>query len=118
MTANQGAEGNQGPQGPPGISAGARRAAVALLFLVLLVGGGNLWATYAQVHAYKASQAREQAQQQAAGVLVEQKLCSTLGAIAALKPPPGSATVNPSRAYEQQLHAVLDRLGPDLGCRL
>lgn len=39
-----------------------RTAIVWLLVLVLIVGAGNLLATYEQVGAYKASQARQQAQ--------------------------------------------------------
>ena len=99
------------------ISRSTKWMAAVLLVLVMLVGGGNLWATYAEVHAYQAAQQRAHAQQEAAGRLIEAKLCHTLGSLSALRPPPGSPRANPSRAYEQELHAVLDRLGPDLGCR-
>jgi hypothetical protein len=89
---------------------GARLATVALLFLVLLVGGGNLWATYSAVNQYKA-------QQQQSGQEVERKLCATLNTLAALKPPPlGNPTANPSRVYEINLQATLSALGPDVGC--
>jgi hypothetical protein len=47
----EGRPGTQGRPGSPGISAGAKRAAFALLVLVLLVGGGNLLASYDQVQA-------------------------------------------------------------------
>lgn len=51
------------------------------------------------------------------GVQVELKLCTTLDKLAALKPPPGNAQANPSRAYLQQEHATLAELGIDLGCQ-
>jgi hypothetical protein len=95
----------------------ATRAMAVLVALVLIVGAANLVATRLYVDGYKTTQARQQAEQRAAGIIVEQKLCATLDAIAALKPPPGSAAANPSRAFEQNLHTVLDKLGPDLGCR-
>lgn len=59
---------------------------------------------------------QEQAQQRA-GQVVEAKLCATLQGLAALKPPAGSPGINPSRAYDQRLHAELSQLGPDVGCR-
>jgi hypothetical protein len=92
--------------------------ASALVALTLIVGGGNLLASWDEVHAYKASQAREQVVQQRAGAAVEEKLCDTFGELAALQPPAGSATGNPSRAFEQKLHSRLVDLGVDLGCRL
>jgi hypothetical protein len=85
------------------------RAVGVLLALTLVVGGGNLWASWDEVHA-------SQAAQQRAGQVVEEKLCSTLGKLAVLKPPAGSPQANPSRAYEQELHATLAELGPDIGC--
>lgn len=105
----------------------AKRAQVILLFLVLVVGGGNLLATRAQVHHQAAVQAadhaahirlyhREQAEQAKQGQRVVMLICTTMGKLAALKPPAGNAAANPSRAYEQELHATLDQLGPDLGC--
>ena len=93
------------------------RAVSALLALTLIVGGANLWASWAEVHDAQAAQRREQAAQQQQGLLVEQKLCSTLGKLAALRPPPGNPKTNPSRAFEDNLHAALDGLGPDLGCK-
>ena len=93
------------------------RARAVLLALVLIVGGGNLLATHAEVRSAQQAQQREQAVQRRAGSAVEHKICTTLAHLAALKPPPGSAAANPSRAYEQSLHATLDGLGPDLGCR-
>ena len=40
------------------ITPGARLATVGLLILTLLAGGGNLWATYGQVGAVRAAEAR------------------------------------------------------------
>ena len=92
--------------------------ASALVALTLIVGAGNLLASWDEVHAYKASQAREQVVQQRAAADVEEKLCSTFGKLAALQPPAGSPVNNPSRAFEQDLHSTLVELGTDLGCQL
>jgi quinol-cytochrome oxidoreductase complex cytochrome b subunit len=59
---------------------------------------------------------REQAAQRAASAAFERKLCTSLNALAALSPPPGSPGDNPSRAYLLQQHQVLAELGPDVGC--
>jgi hypothetical protein len=127
----QGGTGSRGPQGRPGISRGARSAIIALLVLVLLVGGGNLWTSWDQSHA-AASQARstekqlnafkhklaaEQAVAARAGALVEKALCSDVGTMARIKPPPGAAAANPSRAYEQAESRAWHGLVLDLGCR-
>lgn len=93
------------------------RALCALVVLTLIVGGGNLLASWDEVHAAQAAQQRTQAAQQRQGEVVEAKLCSTFGSLAALKPPPGNPAANPSRAYEDHLHAALDALGADLGCK-
>jgi hypothetical protein len=57
-----------------------------------------------------------QAAQRRQGISVEHKICATLQRLTALKPPAGDPGKNPSRAYEDDLHATLDQLGPDLGC--
>lgn len=88
--------------------------AVALSFVV---GGGSLWSGYAQVQADKAQQHHEQVQQRQAGRLLERKLCTTFGKLAARKPPAGDPVKNPSRAYEQWQHDTLVQLGTDLGCK-
>jgi len=87
----------------------AQMAAGLVLVLVLVMGGANLLATVLYVHDYQAGQKQQ-------GQLLEQRLCSTLNTLAALKPPPGDPSTNPSRAYDQQLHATLAQLSPDLGC--
>lgn len=78
----------------------------ALLALTLIMGAGNLWASWDEVHA---SQQRQEH-------LVQQKLCVTYAALAALKPPPGPAAQYPGRAYEQSLHTTLAELSTDLNC--
>lgn len=92
-----------------------------LFFIAVAIG---VTAYFAAIHYYQASQAaqrRQAAQQRAAqqqqAAAFERKLCTTLNRLAALHPPPGSVTGNPSRAYLQQLHAVLSELGPDVGCQ-
>ena len=92
------------------------RAVIALLALTLVTGGGNLWASYAEVHAAQSAQRSEQAAQQRQGAILGEKLCTTFGALAALKPPAGNPRTNPSRAFDDNLHAKLDELGADLGC--
>lgn len=92
-----------------------------LVALTLIVGGGNLWSGYtqarSQAHAVLVAEQTEQAAQRAAGVILEQKLCTTFGKLAANKPPAGNPETNPSRAYEQRQAVILDELGADLGCK-
>jgi|SRR5579859_1697158 len=98
-----------------------------MLLLVILVGAGNLWATYtinsktqSQFVSQQTSQdklaAQEKAAQRAQSEAVEHKLCTTLGRLASLHPPAGDPSANPSRAYDKALHDVLASLGPDIGC--
>lgn len=85
---------------------------VAITFLILLlimVGVGNLLATYNAIDNFRQAQMD-------AGQVVEQKLCKTFGKLGALKPPPGDPIANPSRAFDQQLHETLVELGADVGC--
>ena len=93
-----------------------RVAITVLLALELIVGGGNLWATHSEVRSAQAQQRNEQAAQLRQGRLTERRLCTTLGHLAVLKPPPGDPLTNPSRRFDDRLHATLDSLGPDLGC--
>lgn len=109
--------GEQGERGDPGVSRVMKLAAIGLLILVVLTAVGNLWATHDEIGSANAQAAAQHVAARRAGEAVEQKLCHTLDALRALQPPPGSAAANPSRAYEQGLHQVLDRLGPDLGCK-
>jgi hypothetical protein len=102
----RGAKGDKGEQGMP---AGQRRAIIYLFllnFALFLVLGVALF------H----SQARQQAEQRQAGLVIERKLCRTFGSLAANQPPPGNAVKNPSRAYDQRNHAILAQIGPDLDC--
>jgi hypothetical protein len=98
-----------------------RRAVISLVVVAFALLGLNLLFTARYVNSthakFEQQQAAQQAAQRRAGELVGRAICTTLGKLAALKPPAGSAAANPSRAYEQQLHATLDQLGPDLGCK-
>jgi hypothetical protein len=90
------------------------RGMAGLVALTLIVGGGNLWSGYDQAR----SQARAvQAEQRQAAAVLERKLCSTFGRLAANVPPAGDPAKNPSRKYDQNEHAILDQLGDDFGCR-
>jgi len=93
------------------------RSVAILVLLGLLVTGANLLWTARQENAFQAAQHAQTAAQQRQGALIEEKLCQTLGRLAALKPPPGNPGSNPSRAFEDHLHATLDQLGPDIGCK-
>ena len=86
-----------------------RYAFVALAALSLLLSGAALLGAIRYYHV-------EQAAQQRQGAVFERRLCETLAEQAANEPPPGSAPVNPSRAWEQREHAILAQLGPDVGC--
>lgn len=92
------------------MTARLRYALGVLALLPLVMSGLTLWGATVYYH-------REQAAQHAQGAVLEQRLCTTLGRLAALHPPPGSPADNPSRAFEQQLTATLAELGPDVGCR-
>jgi type II secretory pathway pseudopilin PulG len=120
-------QGKQGERGERGLSRLQGRAIVVLFVIAAAAGVGNLFWTAHEVNAASAAQRSEQAfqqqqaaQQQAAqraqGAAFERRLCTTLGRLAVLAPPPGSPLNNPSRAYLQQQHAVLAELGPDVGC--
>lgn len=117
----QGNQGNRGEQGAAGLSRSVRRALVYLFVLSAAFGGFNLfWTAHsvgASQSAIQAAQHREQVSQQRAGVILGEKLCTTFGALAALKPPAGNPRTNPSRAFDDDLHAKLDQLGTDLGCK-
>lgn len=113
----QGERGKQGNRGEAGLSRTVRRALVFLFALSVLLAGINLGWTAYEKGAIQAGQHREQVLQQQAGVMLEAKLCTTFGRLAALKPPPGNPKTNPSRAFDQELHVTLDELGTDLGCK-
>jgi hypothetical protein len=117
----QGEQGKRGEQGTAGLSRPVRRALVFMFALaVALAAAGLFWINHA-VHdsqaATQAAQHREQVMQQQAAAALERKLCTTFGKLAANKPPAGNPETNPSRAYDQDQHAILDQLGTDLGCK-
>jgi hypothetical protein len=89
-----------------------RRTARSVVYLFGLAVVLSVVSLFWINHAVHDSQAAQQRQ----GQQVLAKLCATLDRLAALKPPSGSAASNPSRAYEQQLHATLAQLSPDIGC--
>ena len=101
----RGPAGARGPRLPPGV---ARSVVVLFVFALLLSGVNLLWTSHVV--------SSQQAAAQHAGQLVERKLCTTFGSLAALRPPPGNPSANPSRAYLQAEHATLVQLGTDLGC--
>lgn len=76
--------------------------------VVLLLGATLLFVAH-YVNSTQAAQRRQ-------GELAEHKICSTLGGLGRLRPPPGNPDTNPSRAYLQGLHLKFIDLGRDLGC--
>jgi hypothetical protein len=99
-----------------------------MLVLVIMVGAGNLWATYTvnnktqmqfteQQERQDVLAAQERAAQKAQSEAVERKLCTSFGRMASLHPPSGSVSSNPSGAYDQALHEILTSLGTDIGCQ-
>jgi hypothetical protein len=105
----RGAEGKQGERGL-GLSRPLRLALVFLFVLSLAVGSAAYLAAIRYYHDSQASQQRQ-------GAVIEQRLCTTLERLAALKPPAGNPAANPARAFDQEQQALLARLGPDVGCR-
>jgi hypothetical protein len=113
----KGDRGERGERGERGLAWVQGWAVVFLFALAALSGAGNLLWTAHEVNAAAAAQRQEQAAQQQAAGVVQEKLCTTLRKLSALEPPPGNTLTNPSRGFDQDLHATLNELGPDLGCR-
>jgi hypothetical protein len=128
----QGRQGEQGGKGDPGeqgaLPRSARRSLIARDVAIILLLLLNFVFTARYVNTSRAAEQRQQAafvaaekrQQEAAaraGTVIVRKLCTSFGELAELKPPAGNPKTNPSRRFEQQQHATLDEIGPDLGCR-
>lgn len=117
----QGEPGKPGAPGTAGLSISVSRALVYLFAVAVFLGGLSLfWSAHeanATRAAIQAADAREQKAQQRAAVILGEKLCITFARLAANKPPPGNPKTNPSRAYDQNNHEILDELGADLGCK-
>jgi hypothetical protein len=94
-----------------------QRAIGILLALVFLVGGGNLWASWDEVHTFKQQLHAQRVAEQKAAAKEVRELCATFGKVAELKPPAGNPKDNPSRAFDQKMHADLSGVVPDLKCR-
>jgi glycerol uptake facilitator-like aquaporin len=101
--------GPKGDKGDAGMPAEVRRAVIFLFVLNVLL---TVILLFAVVH-YVDS---EQAQQQQQGRITVAKLCQTLDGLASAQPPPGNPATNPSRAYDQRLHAQFTGLADDLHC--
>ena len=125
FTGRKGDKGDTGPAGQKGdagekgrsLPPSIRRAIVYLCLLSLLLSGVGLFWSSHEVHVNQAAQRTEQAQQRKQGERTLTLLCTTFGELAANKPPPGNPQTNPSRAYDDRQHVILDQLGADLGCQ-
>lgn len=94
---------------PPRAPAGPGRAVALAVASIVVAVGLNAGFTYWSVENSQATQKQQ-------GIAVQRKICETLAHLDALKPPAGNPRANPSRAFDDRLHATLDQLGPDLGC--
>ena len=115
----RGPRGPRGEKGKPGqatLPPRVSRALVILFLLPSLIAVGAVIGVIISTQSYQAAQRRDQQLQAQQGRIVEQKICQTLHALAAHKPPPGNPATNPSRAYLQGQYRTLIQLGPDLGC--
>ena len=95
---DKGPKGERGEKGTRGLPLGQARAVVILFLIAFIVAAASLWAT-----------TREIGQN-------NHKWCATISLLDAQKPPSGSASSDPSRAYEQQLAEDFHRLRSQLGC--
>lgn len=91
-------------------------AIAGLLILVVLIGAGNLWASYAIAQNTNAKFEAAQATAEKAGAKEVQALCADLSTMAAIQPPAGSPVANPSRAYEQAEHRAWVGLATSIRC--
>jgi hypothetical protein len=114
----QGETGETGAKGAAGLPISVGRSIVALFVLMVLLAAANFLWSAAQQRAYQDSLAREHAAHIKADQILVAHLCLTFGDLGALKPPPGDPAKNPSRAYDDKLHATLIQLGTDLGCKV
>lgn len=85
------------------------RAIALVVASILLALGLNVAYTTWSVESSRSAQQHQ-------GEIVERKICTTIAHLDALKPPGGNPRANPSRAFDDRLHASLAQLGPDLGC--
>ena len=120
FTGQPGPKGDKGERGE-GISRGARLAVIFLFVVALALSAANAVFTAHYVNTtqagFKHQQAAQQAIQRHAGLLIEQKLCQDVGTMSRIVPPAGSASANPSRAYEQAEHQAWAGLYADIGCK-
>lgn len=102
----RGPKGDKGATGDRGLPVAVVRAIAYLLVLnLVLIGAGYLFL------AHDANGQRQQSR------VAESRICTTMRRLSALEPPPGNPAANPSRKFDDELHATLDELGPDLRCR-
>ena len=98
---------------PLDMTRGARNAVVFLFVLnLLLIGVSLLWTAH-EVNAVASRFTAASRAEQARGAVVQRKICQTLHALDAEKPPAGHM---PSRTYLRHIHTRLAELSPDLGC--
>lgn len=98
------------------ITSGARRAVLTLFVVTLALAGANLLFTAHEANSVRHQFAAAAAQATRQGQIVERKLCVSFGRLASLRPPPGNPADNPSRAYLQEQHTILDEIGADIHC--
>lgn len=113
---DKGDAGEKGDRGQRGLTARVAYAIIALFLIAFLIAGSSLLLTSVEIRRYNAKLAAEQAAQEKAGEQEIRALCTDLGTMARIPPPPGPAAANPSRAYEQSEHRAWQGLYSSIRC--
>jgi len=95
---DQGAKGDRGPKGASRLPGQQAWSIVVLVVVIFVMAGSSLLLT-----SHEISQNNR-------------KWCATISLLVSQRAPPGSASSNPSRAYEQKLSADFHELRSRLGC--
>ena len=95
---DKGEQGAKGDRGEQGMSHQLRYSIVVLFVVIIVMAGSSLLLT-----SHEISQNNR-------------KWCATISLLVSQRAPPGSASSNPSRAYEQKLSADFHDLRSRLGC--
>jgi hypothetical protein len=104
---DRGAKGDKGDRGEQGLSHRVRYGIVVLFLIGVVIGLCTLGLAIRSVGL---------ADRALAITHHHNALCNAIAELGALPPPPGAASANPSRAFDQREHSILVRLHQQLGC--